>query len=106
MYLVLFIIGETVTGVDSGSTSITATVVSFSNSILKVSSASGQFAENTTITGAGGASATVLKNDFATATVTVNSIIDTSGEFIGEDGFLSESTMKIQDSLYYQDFSM
>ena len=100
-----FIIGETVTGVDSGSTSITATVVSFSNSILKVSSASGQFAENTTITGAGGASATVLKNDFATATVTVNSIIDTSGEFIGEDGFLSESTMKIQDSLYYQDFS-
>ena len=30
---------------------------------------------------------------------------DTDGEFINEDGKISESTMKIQDSLYYQDFS-
>ena len=32
-------------------------------------------------------------------------ITDTDGEFINEDGKLSESTMRIQDSLYYQDFS-
>ena len=31
--------------------------------------------------------------------------MDTAGEFINEDGHLSETTMKIQDSLYYQDFS-
>ena len=30
---------------------------------------------------------------------------DTDGEFINEDGKISESTMKVQDSLYYQDFS-
>ena len=32
-------------------------------------------------------------------------LVDTAGTFINEDGFLSETTMKIQDSLYYQDFS-
>ena len=32
-------------------------------------------------------------------------ITDTDGEFINEDGKLSESTMRVQDSLYYQDFS-
>ena len=32
-------------------------------------------------------------------------VADTDGEFINDDGKLSESTMKIQDSLYYQDFS-
>ena len=49
--------------------------------------------------------ATVLKNDLATATITVNAVVDTVGVFLNEDGHLSETTMKIQDSLYYQDFS-
>jgi len=47
----------------------------------------------------------LLKNDLATATVTVGAVVDTAGTFINEDGHLSETTMKIQDSLYYQDFS-
>ena len=46
-----------------------------------------------------------LKNNIATATVDVVPITDTDGEFINEDGKLSESTMRVQDSLYYQDFS-
>ena len=42
-----------------------------------------------------------MKNDLATATITVNAVVDTAGSYINEDGHLSETTMKIQDSLYY-----
>ena len=37
--------------------------------------------------------------------VDVVSVADTDGRFISERGKLSETTMRIQDSLYYQDFS-
>src|SRR6056300_486279 len=72
-----FIVGETITGLDSSSTAVTATVVSFdtNTSILKCSGATGTFAENTTITGGTSLqTATVTKNDQATATSTVNAI--------------------------------
>ena len=102
-----FVIGETVTGIDSTSTVVTATVVSYSSGtgLLKVSSPSGTFAENTTITADGGATATVEKNDLGTATSAVGAVVDTAGTFINQDGWISESSMKLQDSLYYQDFS-
>jgi len=35
----------------------------------------------------------------------VVAVSDTDGSFLNEDGWVSENTMKIQDSLYYQDFS-
>ncbi len=103
-----FTADETISGLDSSSTAITATFVSFDsdNNLVVVKDATGEFADNTTITGASSeATATVLKNDLATATVTVNAVVDTAGVFLNEDGHLSETTMKIQDSLYYQDFS-
>jgi len=102
-----FVTGETVTGIDSTSTVVTATVVSYSSDtgILKVSSPSGQFAENTALTSDGGATATVEKNDLSTATMTIGSVVDTAGTFINQDGWLSETSMRLQDSLYYQDFS-
>jgi hypothetical protein len=102
-----FVVGETVTGLDSSSTVVTATVVSYSSStgILKCSGTSGTFAEETVITGDGGATATIKKADQATATVTVDATADTAGTYINEDGHVSENTMRIQDSLYYQDFS-
>ena len=31
--------------------------------------------------------------------------ISTDGKYVNEDGFISESSKKIQDSLYYQDYS-
>jgi hypothetical protein len=98
---------ETVTGIDITSTAVTATVVSYTSNtgILKVSSPSGQFAENTSLTFSGGATATVEKNDLSTATITVGAVVDTAGTFINQDGWVSESSMRIQDSLYYQDFS-
>jgi len=100
--------GETIRGFNSSSSAITATFVSFttSNNLMVVKNATGEFADGTVITGASSSiTATVLKNDLATATVTVGAVVDTAGTFINEDGHLSETTMKIQDSLYYQDFS-
>ena len=98
---------ETVSGIDISSTAITANVVSYSSAsgLLKVSSPSGQFAEKSTITLSGGATATVEKNDLSTATITIDSIVDTNGSFLNQDGWVSETSMRIQDSLYYQDFS-
>jgi hypothetical protein len=41
----------------------------------------------------------------ASATLTIGAVGDNEGKFVNEDGFISENTIKIQDSLYYQDFS-
>ena len=103
-----FSAGETITGNDSSSTVITAIVVSYNPTLelLKVKSSTGTFELMSTITGGtSGATASVAKNDRATGTVTVNTTTTTSGLFINEDGHVSENTMRIQDSLYYQDFS-
>ena len=103
-----FIVGETITGIDSSSTAVSATVVSLdtNTNILKCSGATGTFAENTTITGGTGLqTATVYKNDQATATSLVDAVATTDGEFINQDGWISETSMRIQDSLLYQDYS-
>jgi len=103
-----FITSETVSGIASDSSAVTATVVSFDadRNILTLSGATGTFANDTTITGdTSGATATVKVTDQATATATVGATANTAGAFINEDGHVSETTMRIQDSLYYQDFS-
>ena len=103
-----FTIGETITGVDATSTAVTATVVSLNTNtnVLKCSDASGIFAEETTISGGTSLqTATIHKVDQSTATATVGSVATTDGSFIGEDGWISETSMKIQDSLLYQDYS-
>ena len=99
---------ETITGVDSSSTAITATFKSLDTDtqIMTLSSASGTFAVDTTLTGGtSGKTAVVKIVDTATATTTVATVIDTDGSYLNEDGHISELTMKVQDSLYYQDFS-
>jgi hypothetical protein len=104
-----FVSGETVSafGVD-GSTVITATVLSFNNTVnlLRVSSTSGIFGTEVTITGGTtGTTATIKKFDQGTAATIIGTIASTSGNFINQDGWISENSMRIQDSLYYQDFS-
>ena len=47
----------------------------------------------------------MAKTDLATSTVDVVAVSASEGKYVSEDGHLSETTMKIQDSLYYQDFS-
>jgi hypothetical protein len=98
---------DTITGVDISSTSVTATIVSYSSDtgLLKVSSPTGQFAENTTITSSNASTATVRKNNLGTASIGVSAVVDTDGAYINQDGHVSETSMRIQDSLYYQEFS-
>ena len=98
---------ETVTGFSLTNTAITANALSYNSTLglLKVSNPSGQFAEGSTITFGSGATATVERMELSTATTSVSSIVDTTGNFVNQDGFISENTMRIQDSLYYQDFS-
>ena len=85
---------------------VTATVVSFNSprGLLVLKNNSGSININDTVTGPTG-SAIIKKLDSATATLSVGSVANTDGRFINEDGFISENTMKIQDSLLYQDFS-
>ncbi|MAJ24724.1 MAG: hypothetical protein CMP36_04355 [Rickettsiales bacterium] len=73
--------------------------------VLKLQDVSGTININDTITSQTGGTAKIKKFNLASATVNVVPVTDTDGEFINDDGKLSESTMKIQDSLYYQDFS-
>jgi len=103
-----FVIGGTVNGETSDGTAITATVIGYDSDrgILTLSDATGTFGSETTITDAlSFATGTVKKLDQATATTSVGAVAVTSGAFINQDGHASENTMKIQDSLYYQDFS-
>jgi hypothetical protein len=103
-----FLVGETITGLDSSSSIVTATVISLdtNTNILKCSNASGIFSADTTISGGTSLqTATVKKVDQATATTTVAAVADTDGDFINQDGWLSETSMKLQDSLLYQDYS-
>jgi len=103
-----FTVGESVSGIGSdGSSIITATVVSLNSNtnVLKLSDASGTFGTDVTITGSGGATATIRRLQQSTATVGVSAVITTDGAFLNEDGWVSEDTMRIQDSLLYQDYS-
>ena len=100
-----FSTSESVTGATSG---FTAEVNSFDSArgLLKLDAVVGSPVVGEIINGAtSGASGKLHITDHASATVNVVAIADTDGEFLNEEGWLSENTMKVQDSLYYQDFS-
>lgn len=103
-----FVANETVSGIGIDSSVLTGKVTNWdaARGLLSLKETSGTFATDATITG-GTSSATgkVAVYDQATSTFNVVSVADSDGEFVNEDGFVSETTMKIQDSLYYQDYS-
>ena len=47
----------------------------------------------------------MAKADALTGVSTINAGITTAGGYVNQDGHISEGSKKIQDSLYYQDFS-
>ena len=98
-----FVAGDTFT--TSGSASGNIDSLDTDRNILKLKDVVGTINVNDTITSQTGGTAKVKKFNIASATVDVVPITDTDGEFINEDGKISESTMRVQDSLYYQDFS-
>ena len=104
-----YTVGETVSGLGTdGSTTVTSTVVSWDSSrgLLEVSSPTGTYDTRVTLTGGtSSVTGTIRIVDTATASTTVGTVVDTDGTNLNEDGQISESTMKVQDSLYYQDFS-
>src|SRR6056300_401664 len=99
-----FLTNGTVTGGTSGAT---GTIVSLDTNrgLLRIKAVSGTFTIDETITSNTSGTCILKKLDVSTATVNVVSVADTDGAFISERGKVSETTMRIQDSLYYQDFS-
>ena len=93
---------ETFTSNVSGAT---GTVVDFTAPLLKYTVTSGVLEVGDTVTFSGGETAVVVKSDPLTGTSSIATNIFTKGKYISQDGQLSELTKKIQDSLYYQDFS-
>jgi hypothetical protein len=104
-----FLTGETVSALGAdGSTTITATVSFFDNTrnLLKLSQASGTFGTDVTITGATTSTTANIKLfDQSTSSATIGALATTSGDFVNQDGFVSENTMRIHDNLIYQDYS-
>ena len=95
---------DTITGGTSGAVGKLASYDA-DTSLLKVKDLNKNFDLNETITSTSSGSATITRLDVASATIDVVSVADTDGKFLNEDGYVSEMTMKVQDSKYYQDFS-
>ena len=93
---------ETFTSNVSGAT---GTVVDFTAPLLKYTATTSELEVGDTVTFSGSTTAVVVKSDNLTATTAINTRIQTAGKYVNQDGHLSELTKKIQDSLYYQDFS-
>jgi len=87
-------------------TSHTGTVVDFDSArnILEVQT-SVDFNQGDSITTITGATATVYQASASEATSTVGVIGTKVGNFVSDRGKVSVDTMRIQDSLYYQDYS-
>ena len=93
---------ETFTSNISGAT---GTVVSFNAPLLKYTATTSELVETDTVTFSSGETAIVSKTDPLTGTATIGAQVTTSGKYVNQDGQLSEGSKKIQDSLYYQDYS-
>ena len=73
-----------------------------------VNEISGEFASNQTITNSSGATAKIISSssdDHAAASGVIGALGRPLGKFINADGKVSDSSKKIQDSLFYQEYS-
>jgi hypothetical protein len=93
---------ETFTSNISGAT---GTVIDFTAPLLKYTATTSSLDIGDTITFSGNTTAVIAKSDPLTGTATIAANITTAGKYINQDGHISEGSKKIQDSLYYQDFS-
>ncbi len=89
----------------SGAAAGTLTSIDTSTNIMKLSLSSGAIVEGQVLTFFGGGTITVSRVDLGTSTATSATKVTTSGRFTTQDGFISEKDKRIQDSLYYQDYS-
>ena len=101
-----FTLNETVTGLASGATA-RFKAQDNATGIIKMDQLSATpFQTNEVILGAGSGKS-ALVNSYVETNIpgTVGAVVDRSGRFVNEDGFISDSSKKIQDSYYYQDYS-
>jgi len=101
----VFVEKELVVGNTSGFTGV---VVSFDEvrGLLKLEAVTGGPQVGEVIVGSiSNAQGTLHVTDHASASVAVVSSTKTDGQYVNQDGHVSEDTMLIQDSLLYQDFS-
>jgi hypothetical protein len=94
---------ETFTG--SGSTTGTLKTIDTSTNRISFTTASGAVVVGQTLTFSGSGTVIIEKVDQATATTTINTKVLTTGAYTTQDGFISEKDKRVQDSLYYQDYS-
>jgi len=87
-------------------TSHSGTVVNFqpTTNILEIKT-SVDFNRGDSITSITGAAATVFQSTHSEATSEIGTVGQTVGNFVNDQGKVSESEMKVQDSNYYQDYS-
>jgi len=107
-YAVLKTVSGTITEDETFTSNIsgaTGTVVDFTAPLLKYTATTSSLEAEDTVTFSGGETAIVVKSDPLTGTSAIDTNIFTKGKYISQDGHVSELTKKIQDSLYYQDFS-
>ena len=94
--------------IDETTTTSTGVVVSFdtSRNILSLSDVVGTFRTGESITGGSSSTtADITLSNQGSVSATIDTTPEDVGAFNGVDGFISESTRLIQDSLIYQDYS-
>ena len=93
---------ETFTSDISGAT---GTVIDFTAPLLKYTATTSSLVAGDTVTFSGTETAVVAKSDPLTGEGSIGVNITTAGKYVNQDGHISEGSKKIQDSLYYQDYS-
>tara|TARA_B100001750_G_scaffold134834_1_gene107270 strand:+ start:2857 stop:6279 length:3423 start_codon:yes stop_codon:yes gene_type:complete len=101
-----FVSNETVTGSTSGATARFKSQVNPIGVIKMDTLSTTPFIVGETITGYN-SSQTAIINSFTKSNIpgSIGTVVQRSGKYIGETGFLDDSSQRIQDSYYYQDFS-
>ena len=83
----------------------TGTVIDFTAPLLKYTATTSALVAGDTVTFSGDSTAVVAKSDPLTGEGSIAVNITTAGKYVNQDGHISEGSKKIQDSLYYQDYS-
>jgi len=107
-YAILKTVSSTITADETFTSNVsgaTGTVVDFTAPLLKYTATTSSLDIGETVTFSGGTTAIISKSDPLTGTATIAANITTAGKYINQDGHISEGSKKIQDSLYYQDYS-
>ena len=99
------LIGENETGFDEITLNASDSSTTDVNDNLILETAIDFSNNDVVITDSGGASATIVNADIATATGSVDVNTTITGQYAGIESLLGENLNRIQDSYYYQDFS-